>query len=150
MPGKFGDGQWSKFWGATNHMLDSVLPGSNPLNFTPPLLVNCPLLFHVGPPPPFFWPFSLPFILYFANFDKIALFSQVLQRRRNPRRNSSRNSSRNPRRNLVTISIKKPNELHWLYHNLHTILNWVKFLNQNKVLKKYFRRKLSHSDISPV
>ena len=31
-----------------------------------------------------------------------------------------------------------------------TILNWVKFLNQNKVLKKYFRRKLSHSDISPV
>ena len=55
MPGKFGDGQWSKFWGATNHMLDSVLPGSNPLNFTPPLLVNCPLLFHVGPPPPLFF-----------------------------------------------------------------------------------------------
>ena len=66
MPGKFGDGQWSKFWGATNHMLDSVLPGSNPLNFTPPLLVNCPLLFHVEPPPPLFLTFFPAFYPLFC------------------------------------------------------------------------------------
>ena len=31
MPGKFGDDQWPKFWGATNHMLNTVYsPGLQP------------------------------------------------------------------------------------------------------------------------